>query len=94
MPDIGRLSAFSPCPLTGLLSPEYLDPPIPTSRVEKVDPRATTRPTPALVFVIVLIFNENTKLRGPFINGVICCPLEVRVDNDYHLPMQGLKIEP
>lgn len=87
IPDKDVIGTIDPGPsLRVRLRPEQLGPPIPTGRIEEIDPRAASTPTPTFILSFATLrLDENFQLRSLFIYRVILRSLQVWIDNNDHL---------
>ena len=68
------------------LERKHLGPPIPTFWVEKVDPDATSGPTPSLeVARLVVSLGDNVLFSGVLVDSEVVRFLDVGVDDRDHL---------
>jgi hypothetical protein len=86
VPDVDRLGTLRPTPLFAVaVELEDAFPPVPSFRVEEIDPGGAARPTPTFVLVAVNILDEDIDLLGSLVDWVIVYAFDVRIDNRYKL---------
>jgi hypothetical protein len=79
----GRKSSWTDLPD---LERKHLGPPIPTLRVEKVDPDATSCPTPSLkVARLVVSLGDDVLFGGVLVDSEVVGFLDMGVDDSDHL---------
>lgn len=88
IPNEDVLRALLPVPLAFIvIKPEEPLPPLPTSGIEVVNPRAAATPAPSIVFSFATWrFDQETFFACRLVYRVALTSLEMRIDDHNHLP--------